>query len=259
MKVLAIGDIYGKTGRKLIEKSLASLRKDLNPDWVIANGENATGGTGLSAKHRDDLFRSGVDVITSGNHIFARHDWPDVVSTSGRALRPHNIGGDTFSGSGLIILDEKGKPPLAVMNLAGRIFMEHADSPFLWAEKLITRVPPSIPIILDFHAEATSEKVAMAWHLDGKVAAVVGTHTHIQTADERILPGGTGAISDLGMTGPRDGILGVDKKTVLDLFQQGFSERFSCAAGPGVIEGVCLDIGEDGKTRAIRRFQINES
>ncbi len=144
------------------------------------------------------------------------------------------------------------------MNLAGRIFMEPAGSPFSWAEKLIARIPPGIPIVLDFHAEATSEKIAMAWSLDGKVSAVIGTHTHVQTSDERILPAGTAAISDIGMTGPRDGILGVERKTVLDLFQRGFSDRFSCAPGPGIIEGVCLEIGADGKARSIRRLRINE-
>ena len=258
MIVLAIGDIYGKTGRKLIEKQLSALRKKLNPDWVIANGENATGGTGLSAKHRDEILKSGVDVITTGNHIFARPDWPDVLSTTRQVLRPHNIGGDSFPGCGLVIMEAKDRPPIAVMNLAGRIFMEPAGSPFSWAEKLISRVPAGIPILLDFHAEATSEKIAMAWGLDGKVAAVVGTHTHVQTSDERILPGGTAAITDLGMTGPRDGILGVEKKTVLDLFQQGFSDRFSCAPGPGIMEGVHLEIGDDGKATTIRRLRITE-
>lgn len=256
MKILVIGDIYGKPGRETIRKLLPGLRGQHHPDWVIANGENATGGTGLSAKHRDRLFECGIDIITTGNHLFARNDWPQMIAENERVLRPHNIGGDRYPGKGVLIIRNGEKAPLAVMNLTGRIFMESAECPFRWASKLLERVAPEIPVILDFHSEATSEKIAMGWHLDGQVSLVAGTHTHVQTSDEKILPKGTGYISDLGMTGPREGILGVEKEIVLERFLKGFSDRFLCAKGPTVLEGIVAEIS-GRQTLKIERFRLS--
>lgn len=253
-----IGDVYGKTGRRMIEKILPGLRSTLKCDWVIANAENATGGTGVSSRHRNRMAECGVDLFTSGNHLFGRPDWPEVVSAGVPVLRPHNLGGDDSPGKGWAVLEKAGREPLGVINLAGRVFMEPASCPFRWAKTLIQRCGAGISIVLDFHAEATSEKIALAWHLDGLITFVAGTHTHVQTSDERILPGGTGAITDLGMTGAVNGVLGVDRETVLSRFLAGFSDRFSCAEGAGVLEGVLVETGPEGKTRTVSRIRVQE-
>ncbi len=260
MRILMIGDIYGAPGRALAIRLVPVLRARHGIDWVIANGENATGGTGLSPHHRDKLLAAGIDLLTGGNHLFARPDWPATVGGAGRALRPHNLGGDGLPGKGWAVLEQPERPPLAVINLEGRVFLEPADCPFRWADTLLTRLPAAVPVVVDFHAEATSEKIALAWHLDGRVAFVAGTHTHVQTSDERILPGGTGVITDLGMTGPRDGILGVHREIVLGRFRNGFSERFQAAEGPSVLEGVLFEISsDDGRTRSIRRLRLQDA
>lgn len=260
MRVLMIGDIYGAPGRAMVARLVPALRARHRLDWVIANGENATGGAGLSPHHRDRLLAAGIDLLTGGNHLFARPDWPATVGGAGRALRPHNLGGDALPGKGWAVLEHPQRPPLAVLNLEGRIFLDPADCPFRWADALLARLPAGVPVVVDFHAEATSEKLALAWYLDGRVAFVAGTHTHVQTSDERILPGGTGVITDLGMTGPRDGILGVARETVIGRFRNGFSERFQPADGPSVLEGVLVEIGaEDGRTRTITRLRLQEA
>jgi len=258
MKILMIGDICGALGRRMVATGLQNLRNKFNPDWVIANGENATGGIGLSPRHRDQILKWGVDVITGGNHNFSRPDWRELFADSSRALRPHNLGGDDLPGKGWTMVESAGKPPLAIVNLSGRIFMEPADCPFRWADTLLKRFPPAVAVVVDFHAEATSEKIAMAWHLDGKVAFVAGTHTHVQTSDERILPGGTGTITDLGMTGPRDGILGVSRQIVIGRFLNGYSERFQSAAGAGVLEGVLIELGNDNRVVSITRIRVQD-
>jgi hypothetical protein len=256
MRVLMIGDIYGKSGRDFVTRHLPAIHRELVPDWVIANGENATGGIGLSARHRDQMRAAGIDVFTSGNHIFGRDDWPEMIRGGDRVLRPHNIGADTHAGKGWIVLEAAGKPKLGVLNLAGRIFMDPADCPFEWADRLLERAGSGFPIVVDFHAEATSEKIALTWHLNGRVTLVAGTHTHVQTSDERILSGGTGAITDLGMTGPREGILGVATETVLSRFTKGYSDRFTCAEGPGCLEGALLDCSETGQAERLRRVRV---
>ncbi len=258
MNVLMIGDIYGSAGRRLVAALVPRLRVEHRVDWVIANGENATGGVGLSPRHRDQILAAGVDLLTGGNHIFARPDWAAAVTGPARLLRPQNIGGEALPGRGWFILTAPDRPSLGVINLAGRVFMEPADCPFQWADTLLSRLPADLPVVVDFHAEATSEKIALAWHLDGRAAFVAGTHTHVQTADERILPGGTGAITDLGMTGPRDGILGVERGIVLSRFRNGFSDRFQPAPGPAVLEGVLIEVAGPGCTRSVRRLRYQE-
>lgn len=259
MRVLLIGDIYGQTGRKMIAHRIPLLKKKLQADWIIANAENATGGTGVSPKHRNSILASGIDMLTGGNHIFARPDWRETLTTSPALLRPHNLGGDNLPGKGWAILNGKNGPALAVICLAGRIFMEPADCPFQWADKLLARLPRGIPVFVDFHAEATSEKIAMAWYLDGRVTFVAGTHTHVQTSDERILPQGTGTITDLGMTGPRDGVLGVERETVISRFTKGYSEKFLAESGPGVLEGVAVDVSSENLTQSVTRIRVNEN
>jgi 2',3'-cyclic-nucleotide 2'-phosphodiesterase len=258
MRILMVGDVCGKTGRCMAAKILPAARSRLAIDWIIANGENTTNGTGLAPRHAQALLAAGVDVLTTGNHLFARPDWPDVVARP-QVLRPHNLGGDAAPGKGWGIFSKPGTGSLAVINLAGRVFMDPADCPFRWADQLLARIGGGIPVVVDIHAEATSEKLAMASYLAGRAALVAGTHTHVQTSDARLLPGGTAAISDLGMTGPDDGILGVDRETVLQRFRLGFSGRFQGAAGPGRLEGVLVILDQTGQPQAIRAVRLFEA
>lgn len=256
MKILIIGDIYGKSGREALAQFLPELKLEFAPDLVIANGENVTAGNGLSLRHAKFLKETGVDIITTGNHLFARLDWPDLMQKNDAVLRPHNLGAIDAPGSGVRIFNksESGRQ-ICVINLAGRIFMDKGRCPFRTADELLKDLPADIPIVVDFHAEATSEKLAMFWYLAGRVSAVVGTHTHVQTSDERILPGQTAVISDLGMTGSRDGILGVDRNTIIGRFVNGFSDKFLCSAGPQKIEGVVVELNAGGKAEKIERFR----
>lgn len=256
MRVLMLGDIYGKPGRRAAGELVGELRSRWKADWVVANGENATGGAGLSSRHKNSLIAAGIDLLTSGNHIFARPDWPELLNIDdGKLLRPHNLGGDSRPGRGWGILGAGTPMALGVMNLAGRVFMEPGECPFRTADRLLQKFPPGVPVLVDIHAEATSEKIALAWYLDGRAAAVVGSHTHVQTADERVLPGGTAFICDLGMTGPRNGVIGVDRDLVVNRFCHGFSDKFRPAVGEVVLEGVVIDIGAEGKAVSIQRIR----
>lgn len=257
MRILMIGDIYGKTGRDALSELLPGLRAELAPDWVIANGENVTAGNGLSLRHAKFLHETGVDIITTGNHLFARLDWPEMLGRCETVLRPHNLGGSNAAGSGF----RKFKHPrlagveLVVINIAGRVFMEKAHCPFKTCDFLLGQVAAGTPVFIDFHAEATSEKQALFWYLDGRVSAIVGTHTHVQTSDERILPGGTAVITDVGMTGSRDGIIGVERETIIGRFINGFSDKFVCSGGVKKIEAVCIEIDAAGRAVSIERIR----
>ncbi|MGM0598596.1 MAG: TIGR00282 family metallophosphoesterase [Candidatus Rifleibacteriota bacterium] len=259
MKILLIGDIYGKTGREAIKKFLPILKQQFEPDWIVANGENTTAGNGISAKHLKLLKQCGIDIVTSGNHLFARKDWSEVVKDAW-LLRPENLADLNAPGTGLRIFKNpaSGKNELAVMNLAGRVFMQRARCPFKTAESLLALINEDVPIIVDFHSEATSEKQAMFWFLDGRVSAVVGTHTHVQTSDERVLPRGTAVITDLGMTGALNSILGVDTNTIVGRFVNGYSDKFVCGSGQKKIEGIFLKIESDNKVEHIERFRLQE-
>ncbi|MDD2997733.1 MAG: TIGR00282 family metallophosphoesterase [Candidatus Riflebacteria bacterium] len=260
MKILMIGDIYGKTGRETLERQLPVLINRYHPDWIIANGENVTAGNGLSAKHAHGLKKCGVDVITSGNHIFARLDWLEVLKNHDYILRPHNMAAESAPGVGCRVFKKENLAPIAVVNLAGRVFMDAAECPFKVFDRLFASLPDEIVVIVDFHAEATSEKLAFFWYVNGRATIAVGTHTHVQTSDERILPnGGTAVITDLGMTGANDGIIGVDRDTVTGRFVTGFSDKFLCAPGPGKIEGMFVDTGPGHRAVAVERFRIVES
>jgi metallophosphoesterase (TIGR00282 family) len=258
MKILFIGDIYGKTGRDTLKRQLPLLRQRYSPDWVIANGENVTAGNGLSARHARFLKDCGVDVVTTGNHIFSRADWPELLQKHDYILRPHNMVAETSVGTGCRVFRDP-KNSLAVINLAGRVFMEAASCPFAAFDRLIRDIPAGVPVVVDFHAEATSEKQAFFWYANGRAAAVASTHTHVQTSDERILPGGkTAVITDIGMTGAVNGIIGVDRDTVVGRFRTGYSEKFLCAPGPGKIEGILVEIGDEGFATGIERFRVIE-
>ncbi|HEV3195473.1 MAG TPA: TIGR00282 family metallophosphoesterase [Candidatus Cybelea sp.] len=221
-----VGDVVGSPGRDVLKRCVALLREQHHVDACIANGENAAGGFGLTAQTAEEMFSSGVDFITGGNHIFDKREFAEYLENSDRVIRPANYppttpgrGAGTFAVNGVTI---------GVLNLMGRTFMPPVDDPFRCADAYVSDLRAQTPVVIvDVHAEATSEKVALGRYLDGRVSALVGTHTHVQTADEQILPGGTAYLSDLGMTGPTEGIIGMESRAVLDRFLTGLSERFS--------------------------------
>lgn len=256
MKILLIGDIYAKTGRDAIKRLLPRLLQKYSPDFVVANGENITAGSGLSVKHARQLHMVGIDVFTTGNHIFSRADWPELFNACDFVLRPHNMLPETSPGTGLKVFEKNGLK-LAVINLTGRIFIDTTECPLKTFDSLYKRVPDGVPVVVDLHAEATSEKQAFFWYVNGRASVAVGTHTHVQTSDERILPGKTTAIlTDLGMSGAINGIIGVDRETVIGRFLNGFSEKFLCAQGPCKIEGLFAELAPDNRPTALERFRL---
>lgn len=258
MRLLFVGDVTGKVGRRMACTHLGELREKHAVDVCVINGENAAGGFGINNTHVDELLDAGADVITSGNHIWNRKETADFILREPRLLRPGNYPPRT-PGKGVFVLEsEKGR--IAVLNLMGRVFMPPIECPFREADDLIRRVGQETKMVMvDFHAEATSEKVAMGWHLDGRVSAVFGTHTHIQTADERVLPKGTAFITDVGMTGPRNSIIGMKTEIVLDKFISGLPRRFEVAGGEGQLNGALVEIAPDtGKALSIERVQVLE-
>ncbi|MBD3296292.1 MAG: TIGR00282 family metallophosphoesterase [Candidatus Omnitrophica bacterium] len=259
MRVLFIGDIVGRTGRLIAETGLGPLRQKEKIDVVVANGENAAGGSGLTPRITKELLNSGIDVLTSGDHIWKKKEIYDLLDSTDRLIRPLNYP-EGAPGKGFTVIDIPGSGKLAVINLIGRVFMDAVDCPFAAVKEAIAEIEGITPgILVDMHAEATSEKVAMGWYLDGKVSAVVGTHTHIQTADEKILPGGTAYITDCGMTGPYDSVIGRKKEKVLERFVTQLPTRFEMADGQVEMHGVLIDIDNaTGKARNISRIQHSE-
>ncbi len=258
MKVLFIGDIVGKPARTYLKEFLPSLRKEVSLDCVIANGENAAGGSSITPDTAKDIFSSGVDVITTGDHAFKKKESRDVLQSLD-VIRPLNYG-SFCAGKGHIIKDCSGKK-IAVINLLGRVFMQPVDCPFQAARNIIEEVRSQTPIIIvDMHAEATSEKLAMGYFLAGKVSAVLGTHTHIPTADERIMEGFTAYITDVGMTGSFDSVLGREKQQIIERFVTNMPVRFNLAQGDIRIQGVLLDIDDDsGKAISIKRVEYKKA
>lgn len=250
-----MGDVVGAPGREVLKRCVSLLREQHHVHGCIVNGENAAGGFGLTAQTAEEIFASGVDFITGGNHIFDKRDFGEYLETSNRVIRPANYpptvpgrGAATFSADGVTV---------GVLNLMGRTFMPPVDDPFRCADACIVGLRERTPVVLvDLHAEATSEKVALGRYLDGRVSCVFGTHTHVQTADEQILPGGTAYISDLGMTGPTDGIIGMEPGAVLDRFLTGLSERFSVQKnGSKQFCGAVVAIDRNsGKANEIKRI-----
>ncbi|MDQ5984973.1 MAG: 2',3'-cyclic-nucleotide 2'-phosphodiesterase [Syntrophus sp. SKADARSKE-3] len=258
MRILFIGDIVGKPGRLAVRELLPRLIADRQVDFVIANCENAAAGFGVTKDIVDDLFGYQIDVLTSGNHIWDKKEVMEFIDDYEALLRPANYP-VRAPGHGSVLMPTPAGIRVGVINLAGRIFMHPLDCPFLSAEKEIARIGKQADVIfVDIHAEATSEKIAMGWFLDGKVSAVVGTHTHVQTADERILPQGTAYLTDAGMTGPFDSVIGTRKETVLDRFLLQMPNKFDVAKGDIRIQGVLIDIDEtNGKALAIERLSVS--
>lgn len=243
----------------MVTTHLPQLLKKHAAEFCVVNGENSAGGFGITEENAELLFDSGADIITSGNHIWNRKEAGDLMTREPRLLRPANYP-EGAPGSGLIVSDTPFGS-LAVINLMGRVFMPPVECPFREAEQLLSQIDPQVRIILvDFHAEATSEKVALGWFLDGRVSAVLGTHTHIQTADERVLPGGTAYISDVGMTGPLDSVIGIKTSLAVDKFLTGVPRRFEVAGGKGQVNGVVVELDpESGRAISIERIQIKET
>ena len=259
-RVLMIGDLIGKPGRHAIEQHLPALREERGIDFVTANGENVAGGMGLTPSTADALLGAGVDVITSGNHIWDKREIYPYLDANDRVLRPHNYGMHDVPGRGWGVYDALDGSHIAVLNLQGRTYMQPIENPFTDADALLdeSSAPEPLPPIrlVDFHCELTSEKNAMGLHLDGRVSVVVGTHTHVVTGDERILPGGTAYQTDLGMTGPVWSVIGFDPKTVLPRFINALPTRFEVGEGPVVFNALQVDIDPaTGRALAMERIQ----
>jgi metallophosphoesterase (TIGR00282 family) len=263
MRILFIGDIFGRPGRTIVKDRLPGIVQEHQIDLIIANGENSAAGFGITPALAEELFALDIDVITTGNHVWDKReivDYFQMAEGNGhgparRVLRPANYPAD-MPGRG-VYQGFKGKVPYAVINLQGRVFMASNDDPFRTVDHLLKDVEANV-ILVDIHAEATSEKVSLGWYLDGRVTAVVGTHTHIPTADERVLPNGTAYVTDVGMTGPYDGVIGVKKELVVGKFLNGMPVRFEAATGDVRLCAVVIDCDEKtGKARGIQRLMLS--
>ena len=236
---------------------LPELRHELEVDFCVVNGENAADGMGLTAKLAEKLLDAGADVLTTGNHVWRHRDLVPVLETSPRIVRPANFGEAGIPGTGLAVGEARNGTPVAVVNLQGALFMATPVHPFRMAETLVEKARGRTPVVLvDFHAEATSEKIALARLLDGRATAVVGTHTHVQTNDARVLPGGTAAITDAGMTGPHDSVIGVRAELAIRRMKTGMPVRFHPAEGDVRIEGVVIECGSDGRATRCEALRI---
>lgn len=259
MRLLAIGDVCGNTGCEYLKQKLPIIKKEKNIDAVIVNGENSAVGNGITKESAEYIFACGADIITGGNHSLRRKEVYELLETNEFILRPHNLP-ECEVGKGYCIADF-GKFSIAVINLSGTIYLERtgAENPFVWADKLIEKAREDRAdfIIVDFHAEATSEKRALGFYLDGRVSAFFGTHTHIQTADEQILPKGTGYITDLGMTGPKNSVLGVKTDIIVNRLKSNDLSKFEFEEGEGMLNGCIFEIDKASrKTVSIERISI---
>jgi 2',3'-cyclic-nucleotide 2'-phosphodiesterase len=252
MRILFIGDIFGRPGREAVARVLPGLRKERALDFVVANAENASHGAGLLPDHARELFDAGADVLTLGNHTWDKKE-TDALLADPRVLRPANYP-PGLPGRGAGVFQTAGGKTVAVLQLMGRHGMPTTDCPFRAADALLPGLKAGA-VFVDMHAEASSEKQAMAWHLDGRVSAVVGSHTHVQTADERVLPGGAAYLGDAGMTGPRDGVIGAKKEQAIKRFLLGVKVRYEPAEGPSQFCAALADVDETtGKARGIQRI-----
>lgn len=257
-RILFLGDIMGRPGRRALEKHLSHLIKRLSPTVVIANGENAAGGVGITEKIGQELL-SRVDVLTSGNHIWDKREAVEYIKKEGLLLRPANYPPQN-PGRGTCIFESDTGIKIGILNLQGRVFMEPLDCPFRVADEKIQQIRQVTPVIIvDFHAEATSEKQALGWYLDGRVSAVIGTHTHVPTADERILPQGTAYLTDVGMVGGYDSVIGIKRDQAVARFLTGRPQRFEPGKNGSVLSSVLVDIDSDtGRALSIQRDSIIE-
>jgi metallophosphoesterase (TIGR00282 family) len=259
MRILFVGDIVGRPGRVILKRALPVLRERHRVDVVVANVENAAGGTGITRETAEEILACGVQVMTTGNHVWDKREALDFIADEPRLLRPINYP-PAAPGRGEVVVT---LPPfgqrLAVVNAMGRVHMPLVDDPFAAVRAAVIRLKEQTPVVLvDFHAEATSEKIAMGWHLDGLASAVVGTHTHVQTADDRVLPGGTAYITDVGMTGPHDSVIGVEKDAALARFLTGLPSRFETASGDPRLHAVLIDVDPaTGRAVAIERVAVD--
>ena len=252
MKILFVADVFGAPGRRAVETRLPSLREELGADFCIVNGENAAAGRGITAKLADKILASGADVITLGNWTWGQSEFAPYLSGTDRVLRPANMSPRT-PGIGIAVHDG-----VAVINLLGVFSLDPFESPFVTIDRLVDEASAQTPVIvLDFHAEATSEKVAMARYLDGRVTAVIGTHTHVQTSDARVLKGGTAAITDAGMTGPHDSVIGSDEHNALKRFLTGMPTRLEPASGDVRIEGALVECTADGRATSCTAVRVD--
>jgi metallophosphoesterase (TIGR00282 family) len=261
MKLLFIGDIVARSGRDLIRKHTRALATRYSVDLVIANGENAAGGAGITRENTLEILGAGVDVITTGNHVWDKRETLEFIGNEPRLIRPANYPAGT-PGAGTYVATARNGVKVGVINVMGRLFMHAMDEPFAIVGREVERLTADgvRVIFVDVHAEATSEKIALSYFLDGKVSAVVGTHTHVQTADERILAGGTACLTDVGMTGPHDGVIGMDKEAVIARFLTALPARFESASGDPRLNGVLITVdARTGRASAIERVSLSES
>jgi metallophosphoesterase (TIGR00282 family) len=259
MKLLFIGDIVGRPGRELVRRGLGPIVAAHGIDFVIANGENSAAGFGITRDIGDQLFGYGIDVMTSGNHIWDKKEALDYIVHEPRLLRPANYPAGA-PGKGTYVATAANGVRVGVVNVMGRVFLANIDDPFTTAAREVAAVKAAGAqlVFVDVHAEVTSEKVAMGWYLDGQATAVVGTHTHVQTADERVLPQGTAYLTDAGMTGPHDGVIGVEKDAVIGKFLSGLPTRFETASGDARLNGVVVDADPaSGRASSIVRVSLS--
>ena len=258
MVIMHIGDVVGKIGRRTLAALAPDLIEQYSPDLVVVNGENAAGGSGITSSTAEDIFAAGADVITTGNHVWTQREAQKLLERDQRILRPANYPPGTPGVGHGVFPSRKNAEPVGVMIFNGRVFMRELDCPFRGADEILgTMLEQTRVVLVDFHAEATSEKMALGRHLDGRVSAVVGTHTHVQTADEQILPGGTAYITDVGMTGGTDSVIGVEIEPVLRRFTTQMPSRFDPPGrGPAMLCGVVLEVDpESGNAWKIERIQ----
>ncbi|HZG14632.1 MAG TPA: TIGR00282 family metallophosphoesterase [Candidatus Bathyarchaeia archaeon] len=257
MKLLFIGDIVGSPGREIVKDYLPRLKRKYQPTFIVANGENAANGKGITEKIVKELFEAGVQAITLGNHTWDNKEIFDFIDREERVIRPANFPAGT-PGKGITYIKQP-EGELAIINLQGRTFLPPLDCPFEKADQLVEQARKRTKhIFVDFHAEVTSEKQALSWYLDGRISGLVGTHTHVQTGDERILPQGTAYLTDAGMCGPSDGILGMDREVVIKKFRTQLPVRFEVASGPTQLNGVVISLDKaSGKATKIERIRID--
>ncbi len=254
MNLLFIGDIVGQPGRRAVKDLVPRLREQHRLDIVIANGENAAGGSGITVKTAEEIFSAGVDVITCGDHLWDQKEVMELLEKEKRFVRPANYPPGT-PGQGSLVFEKPGLPPIGVLNLQGRTFMAALENPFHCALVEVERLRQRTNLIfVDFHAEASSEKIALARMLDSKVSAVIGTHTHVQTADEQIFPGGTAFLCDAGFTGPHESVIGREIEPIIRRFMSNMPQKFEVAKDRVLLQGALLMIDEEGRTRSIQRI-----
>jgi len=258
MKILLVGDVVGAPGRRIFREVVKRLRGENAVQAVVVNGENAAAGNGITLALAEELFSAGADVVTLGDHVWGQKDLESTISGEKRLLRPVNFPAGTPGQGSVTVQTALG--PFTVVSLLGRVFMNPVDCPFRAMDAVLKTLPANAPVLVDFHAEATSEKIAMGYYLDGRVAALFGTHTHVQTSDAWILPKGTAYISDLGMTGPAHSVIGREIAPVLKKFTTGLPAKFEVAGGLCVLEGALLDLDrQSGKAVSIAPYRFRES